>query len=80
MQMKHVFTLRRANATAETATVEITDAQATADRRYEDALRLLSQHYRDRTIASFSVSSVFGHVTRAHVIDYAQVEENGATE
>ncbi|HET9231402.1 MAG TPA: hypothetical protein VFO00_08940 [Vitreimonas sp.] len=73
--MKHVFTLRRANATAETATVEITDAQAAADKRYEDGLHLLAKHYRDRTIARLAVSSVFGHETRAYVIDYAQVEE-----
>ena len=78
MQMKHVFTLRRADATATTATIEITDAQAAVDNRYEDALRLLAQHYRDRSIATLSTSSVFGYVTRAHVIDYAQVED-GAT-
>jgi hypothetical protein len=77
--MKHVFTLRRANATAETATIEITDAQAAADKRYEDALRDLAQHYRDRTIARLAASSVFAFETRAYVIDYAQVEEGGAT-
>jgi hypothetical protein len=77
--MKHVFTVRRADATAMTATVEITDAQAAADRRYEDGLRVLAQHYRDRTIATFSESNVFGFVTRAYVIEYAQIEETGAT-
>ena len=77
--MKHVFTVRRADAAAVTAKIEITDAQAAADKRYEDGLRALAQHYRDRTIATFSESNVFGYVTRAHVIDYTQVEEDGAT-
>jgi hypothetical protein len=77
--MKHVFTLRRADATAQIATIEITDAQAAADKRYEEALHLLTQHHRDRTMAMLSQSNVFGYVARAHVIDYAQVEEGGAT-
>ena len=72
--MKHVFTLRRADATAQIATIEITDAQAAADTRYGDALRLLAQHHRDGTMAMLSQSNVFGYVARAYVIDYAQVE------
>lgn len=76
--MKHVFTVRRADATAMTAKIEITDAQAAADRRYADGLRSLAEHYRNKTIATFSESNVFGYVTRAHVIDYVQIEENGA--
>jgi hypothetical protein len=77
--MKHVFTVRRADVTAMTAKIEITDAQAAADKRYEDGLRALAEHYRNRTLATFSESNVFGYVTRAYVIDYAQIEENGAT-
>lgn len=77
--MKHVFTVRKADASAVTAKIEITDAQAAADKRFEDGLRMLAQHHREGTIATFSESNVFGYVTRAYVIDYAQIKEDGAT-